>query len=84
MASKLEDLASHREARQGRDVTKRGAKAHRGCPICGVAVVDRFRPFCSRRCADLDLNRWLGEVYVVPGDAAPPPLAGSGADEEDE
>ncbi|HYA06951.1 MAG TPA: DNA gyrase inhibitor YacG [Xanthobacteraceae bacterium] len=36
------------------------------CPICGKPAVDRFRPFCSRRCADVDLNRWLSGVYVVP------------------
>ncbi len=37
------------------------------CPICGKPVADKFRPFCSRRCADVDLNRWLSGVYVVPG-----------------
>jgi uncharacterized protein len=36
------------------------------CPICGKPTVDRFRPFCSRRCADVDLNRWLSGVYAVP------------------
>lgn len=36
------------------------------CPICGRPAVDRFRPFCSRRCADVDLHRWLSGVYAVP------------------
>jgi uncharacterized protein len=36
------------------------------CPICGKPVVASFRPFCSRRCADVDLNRWLSGVYAVP------------------
>ena len=36
------------------------------CPICGKAAVERFRPFCSKRCADIDLNRWLSGVYAVP------------------
>ena len=36
------------------------------CPICGKAVAERYRPFCSRRCADVDLNRWLSGVYAVP------------------
>jgi len=36
------------------------------CPICGKPAVRAFRPFCSRRCADVDLNRWLSGVYVVP------------------
>ncbi|WP_019644115.1 DNA gyrase inhibitor YacG [Novispirillum itersonii] len=36
------------------------------CPTCGGPVVARYRPFCSRRCGDVDLHRWLGEVYRVP------------------
>ena len=36
------------------------------CPICRRPAVERFQPFCSRRCADIDLNRWLGGVYAVP------------------
>jgi endogenous inhibitor of DNA gyrase (YacG/DUF329 family) len=37
------------------------------CPICRKPVVDKFRPFCSKRCADVDLNRWLSGAYVVAG-----------------
>ena len=37
------------------------------CPICGKAPAEKFMPFCSRRCADLDLGRWLKGGYVVPG-----------------
>ena len=36
------------------------------CPICGKMPVQQFRPFCSKRCADVDLNRWLKGVYAVP------------------
>jgi endogenous inhibitor of DNA gyrase (YacG/DUF329 family) len=36
------------------------------CPICGKASVAEFRPFCSGRCTDVDLNRWLSGVYAVP------------------
>lgn len=43
------------------------------CPMCGKAVDARFRPFCSKRCADLDLGKWLGERYRVPGEKAPAP-----------
>ena len=39
-----------------------------GCPICGKPVEKAFRPFCSKRCADVDLQRWLSGRYVVPGD----------------
>ena len=36
------------------------------CPICGKPAVQQYRPFCSKRCADVDLNRWLSGVYTVP------------------
>ena len=36
-----------------------------GCPICGKPARLRHAPFCSRRCADVDLARWLGERYVI-------------------
>ena len=35
-------------------------------PICGRPAERRWRPFCSRRCADIDLGRWLGGDYAVP------------------
>jgi uncharacterized protein len=38
----------------------------RRCPLCKKAASVRYRPFCSKRCADLDLGRWLGEVYRIP------------------
>jgi len=36
------------------------------CVVCGKPQVERFRPFCSRRCADVDLHRWLSGAYAVP------------------
>ena len=36
------------------------------CAICGKPVDAVFRPFCSKRCADVDLHRWLSGVYAVP------------------
>ena len=36
------------------------------CPICKKHAVAQFRPFCSRRCADLDLGRWLKGSYAIP------------------
>jgi endogenous inhibitor of DNA gyrase (YacG/DUF329 family) len=35
------------------------------CPICGKATAAAYRPFCSRRCADVDLARWLSGNYVI-------------------
>jgi len=40
--------------------------AEKKCPICGKPTVEKFKPFCSKRCADIDLNRWLSGSYVIP------------------
>ncbi len=42
------------------------------CPICGKETEARYRPFCSRRCADVDLGKWLSGAYAVPTDDEPP------------
>lgn len=42
------------------------------CPICGRPAEARHRPFCSIRCADADLGRWLTGQYRVPGPPADP------------
>lgn len=36
------------------------------CPTCGKPRVKLFRPFCSKRCADVDLARWLAGTYAIP------------------
>jgi uncharacterized protein len=45
-----------------------GAGQNRPCVICGKPMVETYKPFCSKRCADVDLNRWLSGSYVVPGE----------------
>jgi endogenous inhibitor of DNA gyrase (YacG/DUF329 family) len=42
----------------------------RSCPICGEPTDADYRPFCSRRCADVDLSRWLKGTYAIPGGQA--------------
>ena len=37
------------------------------CVICGKPQVVRFRPFCSKRCAEVDLGRWLKGAYAISG-----------------
>ncbi|WP_417815240.1 DNA gyrase inhibitor YacG [Thalassospira alkalitolerans] len=37
-----------------------------GCAMCGKPVVEKYKPFCSKRCADRDLGKWLNESYAVP------------------
>jgi endogenous inhibitor of DNA gyrase (YacG/DUF329 family) len=36
------------------------------CPICTASSEVEFKPFCSRRCADVDLSRWLRGAYAIP------------------
>lgn len=36
------------------------------CPTCGKPRDQKFKPFCSKRCADLDLARWLNGTYAIP------------------
>ena len=36
------------------------------CPICGLPTAPQHRPFCSPRCADIDLHRWLSGSYAIP------------------
>jgi hypothetical protein len=45
-----------------------GAGRDRACPICGKAVAVRHDPFCSKRCQQVDLARWLNGSYRVPTD----------------
>jgi len=47
-------------------MTDPATSAAPACPICGKPRAPQHRPFCSKRCADVDLNRWLKGVYAVP------------------
>ena len=38
------------------------------CPICRRAAVAEYRPFCSKRCADIDLAKWMTGAYAVPSE----------------
>lgn len=42
------------------------------CPVCGKEADPKYRPFCSRRCADVDLAKWLRGDYAIPGEPVPP------------
>jgi uncharacterized protein len=53
------------------------------CVACGRLQDARFRPFCSKRCADIDLGRWLKGTYVIASDEPPDRETDeSGAEEE--
>ncbi|MBS0273292.1 MAG: DNA gyrase inhibitor YacG [Proteobacteria bacterium] len=48
----------------------------RKCAVCGKPQDAAYRPFCSKRCADIDLGRWLKEGYSIPGGEPPPDEGG--------
>lgn len=49
------------------DPAKKPLAPLKTCPICGKPTAEATRPFCSSRCRDVDLNRWLKGTYVIPG-----------------
>lgn len=51
----------------GGDMGSSHGPRHGRCPICKEPGTERYRPFCSKRCANIDLARWLGEGYVIEG-----------------
>lgn len=68
---------------QERPTRRRTSKARaKSCPVCGRTSADRFRPFCSARCADIDLGRWLKGNYSIPTDEAPDDDGGEHDDDE--
>jgi endogenous inhibitor of DNA gyrase (YacG/DUF329 family) len=71
-----EDRAAHGKTVQGK---ADNASTPKSCPICDKPRDPAYAPFCSRRCADVDLHRWLKGNYVIPGPQAP---EGEGGDEE--
>jgi endogenous inhibitor of DNA gyrase (YacG/DUF329 family) len=52
------------------------------CPICGKPSEAKFRPFCSQRCQQIDLGRWLGERYRISAGDSPAGTAGEPDDEQ--
>jgi len=46
--------------------TSSGKAGARPCPICGKPSTEASKPFCSERCRDVDLNRWLSNSYAIP------------------
>jgi uncharacterized protein len=43
-----------------------GRETAKPCPICGKPAREASLPFCSGRCRDVDLNRWLSNSYAIP------------------
>jgi len=55
------------KGQSGKGGSQNGRGNGRPCPICGKPAQAATRPFCSKRCRDVDLSRWLSGTYVVPG-----------------
>ena len=58
-------------------------RPRRPCPLCGKPSQQKYHPFCSARCADVDLNRWFGGNYAIPAAEAPDPEDETPPDKED-
>ena len=58
-------------------------KPAKKCPICGKPATQANYPFCSPRCQDIDLNRWLSDSYRIPTNDEPH-TASREADEDEE
>jgi endogenous inhibitor of DNA gyrase (YacG/DUF329 family) len=54
------------------------------CAICGRPATPEYRPFCTRRCADVDLGRWLRGSYAIPVKPSEDDEEDSGVPDEDE
>jgi len=54
-----------------RPVPLRAVRTQAQCPVCGKPADEKYRPFCSKRCANIYLGRWLKESYRVPTDETP-------------
>lgn len=51
-------------------------KPAKPCPVCGKPAVAAHRPFCSARCRQVDLGRWLSGGYAIPATEEEPPEDG--------
>ena len=78
-------MAAKNESKAERPFVASVKKAdRRPCVVCGQAVESKFRPFCSARCADVDLYRWLSGGYRIPSQEAPSERdAGAGEESEE-
>lgn len=53
------------------EVTRLADRKPARCPICGKPPEVAYKPFCSQRCTNVDLHRWLGGGYSIPTEEAP-------------
>ncbi len=68
-------------AEKSKKTAKVVALKNRKCPTCGAPAAVEFKPFCSKRCSDVDLGRWLNGDYRIPTDEAPGDVPGDVQDD---
>jgi len=59
-------------------MSERSLDSSRKCAICGKPPDEKYKPFCSKRCADVDLSRWLKGNYAIPAEEPPDDLPPEG------
>ena len=64
----------------GAKMVEASSKSGGKCPVCKAATETKWRPFCSKRCADVDLGRWVTGGYAIATDEAPSSGEDSGAE----
>ena len=67
---------------RGNSLPSPSTNALAACPICGKPEAGRYRPFCSARCQEVDLGRWLKGGYRVPTEERPEGSVGEPEDNE--
>ena len=74
MTAKIIAIQEHQKQKEAQKdnmgTSKQSVKKATLCPQCGADAVKPHSPFCSRRCAQIDLGRWLNEDYRIPGHEA--------------
>lgn len=63
----MQDSSDKQDLQEKQDLPEKTPIRAPLCPVCRKLMVREFRPFCSKRCADVDLSRWFNGVYAVPG-----------------
>ncbi len=59
------------DERRHRPASADASPAAQTCVVCGKPQDPKYKPFCSKRCADIDLSRWLKGVYAIPAEEEP-------------
>ena len=74
MTAKIIAIQEHQKQKEAQKdkmgTSKQSVKKATPCPQCGADAVKPHSPFCSRRCAQIDLGRWLNEDYRIPAHEA--------------